>query len=559
MKIVTSEAMRALERRAVEAGSPSGKPVGSLDDLMERAGLLSARAAWDMLRRAGADGPQPTRVSHAASVMTTSPASSAAAPPRVLALIGPGNNGGDGLVAARHLQRWLGGVTAVILAARPGDDPKRALALDAGVTVVGPDDDPLGVLRRDLPTADLVVDAVLGIGATRPLAGVIRDAVELVNAARAGGGLQVIALDVPTGIDADTGDADPNALDASATVTFGFPKHGHFRFPAAARVGRLIVADIGVPEELAEDVAEDVVTTAWARAHLPRRPLDAHKGSFGRVLALAGSRSYVGAAQLACMGAARSGAGYVTLAVTPVVQALITGRLTESTYLLLPDDGDGVADPEAAGALREAMPACDAFLVGCGLGQHDTTRLLLDRLLLSPGRLPLPAVIDADALNFLAGTPGWWERLEADAVLTPHPGEMARLLQCGIAEVEADRIGAARRAATAWGVTVLLKGAYTVAAAPDGRVRVLPFANPALATAGTGDVLAGCVAALLAQGLAPFDAATLGAFLHAAAGQLAAEEIGEAGVVAGDLPPLLPRAMRAIRDGSFEGGIFHIG
>ena len=551
--------MRALERRAVEAGSPDGKPVGSLDDLMERAGLLSARAAWDMIRRAEADGPQPTRVSHAASVMTMSAADSAAAPPRVLVLIGPGNNGGDGLVAARHLQRWLGGVTAILLTARPDDDPKRALALDASVTVVGPDDDPLGALRRDLPTADLVVDAVLGIGATRPLEGVIREAMELVNAARSRGSLQVIALDVPTGIDADTGDADPSALVASATVTFGFPKHGHFRFPAAARVGQLIVADIGVPETLAEDIAEDVVTTAWARSQLPRRPLDAHKGSFGRVLALAGSRSYVGAAQLACMGAARSGAGYITLAVTPVVQALMTGRLTESTYLLLPDDGDGDADFEAVSMLRDTMHACDAFLVGCGLGQHDATRLLLDRLLLSGEPVPLPTVIDADALNFLASRPGWWERLHANTVLTPHPGEMSRLLQCSIAEVEADRIGTARRAATAWGVTVLLKGAYTVAAAPDGRARVLPFANPALATAGTGDVLAGCIAALLAQGLAAFDAASLGAFLHAAAGQLAAEEFGEAGVVAGDLLPLLPKAIQTLRDGTFSGGLFHIG
>ena len=370
--------------------------------------------------------------------------------------------------------------------------------------------------------------------------------------------LRVLALDVPTGIDAETGDADANALDADVTVTFGFPKHGHFRFPAAAHVGSLVVADIGVPDALADDVTEEVVTAGWARAHLPQRPLDAHKGSFGRVLALAGSRSYVGAAYLACMGAARSGAGYVTLAVTPVVQALVSGRLTESTYLLLPDDGDGVADPEAAGTLRNAISVCDALLVGCGLGQNDTTRLLLDRLLLSPAPLPLPVVIDADALNFLASTSGWWERLRADVVLTPHPGEMARLMKCGIAEVESDRIGVARRAAAEWGVTVLLKGAFTVAASPDGLVRVLPFANPALATAGTGDVLAGCVAGLLAQGLPPFDAASLGAFLHAAAGQLAAEEIGEAGVIASDLLPLLPKAMRTLRDGSFAPGIQHI-
>ena len=542
--------MRVLERRSVEHE-------GSLDDLMERAGLVAARCAWDMLQPG--DAPQSRPVMQPPPVMSTSPVSEEMSAPRVVFIVGPGNNGGDGLVAARHLHRWHSGVIVVILGPRPDDDPKRGLALDAGVAIVGEDDNPFAALERALPSAVLVVDAVLGIGASRPLEGSIRDAIKLVNAERARRStLHVLALDVPTGIDADTGNTDPNALDADVTVTFGFPKHGHFRFPAAACVGRLVVADIGVPDALADDIADEVVTSSWARTQLPRRPLDSHKGSFGRVLALAGSRSYVGAAYLACMGAARSGAGYVTLAVTPMVQALVSGKLTESTYLLLPDDGDGVADPEAAGTLRNAMPACDALLVGCGLGQNDTTRLLLDMLLLSPAPMPLPIVIDADALNFLASTSGWWERLKADAVLTPHPGEMARLMKCGIAEVESDRIGVARRAAAEWGVTVLLKGAFTVAASPDGRVRVLPFANPALATAGTGDVLAGCVAGLLAQGLPSFDAASLGAFLHAAAGQLAAQEIGEAGVVASDLLPLLPKAMQTLRDGSFSPGIQHI-
>ncbi len=544
--------MRSLERLAVQDS-------GSLDDLMERAGLLSAKVAWDMLHPAGG-GPQARPVMQPPPVMSRSPVSEEMAAPRIVVLVGPGNNGGDGLVAARHLQRWHGGVTALVLGPRPGDDPKLPLARDAGVAVVlAPDADPIAALEQALPSADLVVDAVLGIGASRPLEGAIDDAAARVNAERdRRPSLAVLALDVPTGIDSVTGEADDNTLGADATVTFGFPKHGHFRFPAADSVGQLIVADIGVPGALAADVPDEVITNAWARDRLPRRPLSAHKGSFGRVLAVAGSRSYVGAAHLACMGAARSGAGYVTLAVTPAVQALVVPKLTESTFLLLPDDGDGVADPEAAATLREAMASCNSLLVGCGLGQHDTTRLLLDRLLLSPTPLPLPAVLDADALNLLARTNQWWERLQGDVVLTPHPGEMARLLSCGIGDVESDRIGAARSAAAEWGVTVLLKGAFTVAASPDGAARVLPFANPALATAGTGDVLAGAIAGFLAQDLPPFDAACLGAFVHAAAGELAAEEIGEAGVVASDLLPLLPEAIRAIRSGSFAGGIQHV-
>ena len=548
MKIVTPDAMRDLERRAVG-------PNGSLDDLMERAGLLAARVAWGMLQDPDRDTSAPRASSAAQSVMSTTTASSP-----VLVLAGPGNNGGDGLVAARHLQRWTGGVTAVILGLRPADDPKLQLAVVTGVTVVSaPDADPVAALEGMLPSASLVVDAVLGIGASRPLEGPYADALALVNDERARrDSLAVLSLDVPTGIDAETGAVDPSALTADATVTFGFPKHSHFRFPAAAHAGRLIVADIGVPDALAADVSDEVVTAAWARERLPRRPLDAHKGSFGRVLAVAGSRSYVGAAYLACMGAARSGAGYVTLAVTPIVQALIAGKLTESTYLLLTDDGDGVADTEAAAALRNALPACDALLVGCGLGQQDATRLLLDRLLLDPDTLPVPVVLDADALNFLAGSTEWWRRLGGQAIVTPHPGEMARLLDCSIAEVEADRAGVARSAAAEWGVTVLLKGAFTVAASPEGIVRTIPFANPALATAGTGDVLAGVIAGLLAQHVPPFDAACLGAFLHAAAGEMAAEDIGPAGVVASDLLPLLPRAIRAIRDSSFTGGVREI-
>ncbi len=208
--------------------------------------------------------------------------------------------------------------------------------------------------------------------------------------------------------------------------------------------------------------------------------------------------------------------------------------------------------------MLDALPDCDVLLAGCGLGQHDGTNALLEQLLLSSTSLSVPVVLDADALNTLAVIPDWWSRLQSPTVVTPHPGEMSRLLGVSISDVEGDRVATARKAAAEWGVTVLLKGAYTVVASPEGDVRIIPFANPGLATAGTGDVLAGIIASLIAQHLSPYDAASLGAFLHGAAGEMVADDIGNTGMVASDLLPMLPRAVKAVREGSFVGGLHEI-
>ena len=528
MKTVTPEEMRELERRSEEEGV-------STDALMERAGLLAARVAWTMLHD-GAYGV------------------------RVLVLVGPGNNGSDGLVSARHLQSWGARTTAFLLAPRTSEDPKLQSALEVGVTVVdAAASSPLDRIQGELSQAALVVDAVLGTGRSRPLQGLYRDALAAATAERQRrSDLVTLAMDVPSGVDAETGAADADAFSADATVTFGYPKTGLFRFPGAAHVGQITVADIGIPEHLAADIHQEVVTQNWAKAHLPSRPIEAHKGTFGRVIALVGSRNYVGAAYLACMGAARSGAGYVTLAVTPSVQALAASKLTETPYLLLPEGLDGHPSSEAASAVRSCLPACDVLLAGCGLGQHDSTGTMLDQLLLSGTPLAVPVVLDADALNVLAGIPEWWRRLEAPAVVTPHPGEMARLLGTSVADVEGDRTATARKASAQWGVTVLLKGAFTVVASPRGAVQIIPFANPGLATAGTGDVLAGVIAGLIAQNVSPYDAAPLGAFLHATAGEMVKRDLGNTGAVASDLLPMLPRAIKAVREDTFTGGIQEI-
>ena len=376
---------------------------------------------------------------------------------------------------------------------------------------------------------------------------------------------KVLALDVPSGLNCNTGAIDAAALTADVTVTLAFPKVGQFLFPGAGYGGELVIADIGIPAELAQDIPLEVSTPQRVQSLLPKRPRDSHKGTFGKVMVVAGSANYTGAPYLAASAAMRVGAGLVTLAIAELLHPILAAKLTEATYLVLPHEM-GALVPEAVKVLQERLPGYDALLLGPGLGREEKTVEFVARLLALPqaekkarlgfvgstardegqeSHLP-PVVIDADALNALADLEDWHKSLRQRAVLTPHPGEMSRLMGISVAEVEANRLTLALRAAQEWGVVVVLKGPYTVIAAPDGHACINPFATPALATAGTGDVLAGAVAGLLAQGLAPFEAAVAGAYLHGLAGQMVSEEIGLAGAVAGDLLPRLPRGIAAL-------------
>lgn len=543
MKIVTSEEMRALERHAEKEGIPT-------DVLMERAGLLAARKAWTLLGD----------IAHSA---------------RITVLVGGGKNGSDGLVLARHLQAWGAHVTSFLLALRPDPDPKLLHAIKASVAVwdasgtaplhEGVRAGSLADLSHALKTSTMVVDAVLGTGYKRnefpyvPLNGITHDALEETNAEREKRtDMVVFALDVPSGVESNSGLADPVAISADATITFGSPKIGLFQFPGASMVGEITVADIGIPEYLAEDIFREVITQERVKTHIPKRPLNAHKGTFGRVLALVGSMNYVGAAYLACMGSARAGSGYVTLAATPSLQALTATKLTEPTYLLIPEGADGNPAPDGASTILSSMPSYDVLLAGCGLGQHDSTNALLEKILLSDTSLEIPAVLDADALNTLARIPDWWTRLRTPTVITPHPGEMSRLYGKPVEYIERNRMEIAQDAAQRWGVTVVLKGAYTVVGSREGgvhTVRIAPFANPGLATAGTGDVLAGIIAGLIAQNMSPYDAAAMGVFIHGAAGEMVAEATGNTGIIASDLLPMLPQIIRVIREDTVTRGI----
>ena len=331
-------------------------------------------------------------------------------------------------------------------------------------------------------------------------------------------------------------------------MRLGFPKPGLFNSPGAERAGKISVVDIGIPENLVETIENELMTDDWARLVLPERPLLANKGTFGRVLVVAGSINYIGAAYLACSGATRVGAGLVTLATAISLQPILASKLTEVTYLPLPESHPGTISLHAAKFIHQQFNQYDVLLLGCGLGQSESVIRFIKATLFR-GKSGLPSlVLDADALNMLAKIPNWWQQLAEDAILTPHPGEMSRLLGVSVYEVQSDRLGIARQVAQEWHKTIVLKGAYTVVAAPDGRAMISPIANPGLASAGTGDVLTGAIAGLLAQGLSLFDAAALGVYLHGEAGEMVKSKLGDAGMIATDLLPVLPLVIKQLKE-----------
>ena len=518
MKVVTPAQMAALEAASQRRGV-------STDTLMENAGLAVAETVRRLL-----DG---------------------AADAVVTVLVGPGNNGADGLVTARHLRRWGARVTAYLLTGRPTEDPKMDLARGYDVEVVSLADDPgMHMLEQLLRRSRVVVDAVLGAGRSRPLQGGVKEAMLRLQACGAGHDRpQIVALDLPTGLNAETGEADPACPQVDVTVALGRPKAGLLAFPGAAMVGRLEVAGIGIPSDLEEetDITLELLTAPWVAQRLPSRAPDGHKGSFGHALVVAGSRNYVGAACLASQAAARAGAGLVTLATPVGVYKITAGRLTEVIHLPLPEDDDGRFHPDGAGAILQSLNQYDALLVGCGLGRSPGTVEFMDRLLPSDGPATPPLVVDADGLNCMSALPQWWLRLGGRAAVTPHPGEMATLAGISVSQVQADRVAAARRGAAHWNVDLALKGAHTVIAQPGGMARISPFANPALASGGTGDVLSGIIVALMAQGLSPGDAVCCGVYLHGMAGEIVREKLGRSGALASDLIDQLPVVTERLR------------
>ena len=517
MKLVTVEEMRALERAAIEAGSSEAQ-------LMEEAGLATAQEAWMLL------GTLEGRL--------------------LVVLAGPGNNGGDGLVAARHLHDWGADVTTYLPKPRRPDTNLEELR-QREARVIDAEEDPGGEqLRRLLEDADLVVDALLGVGKARPLeeGDQLTATLEALGAVRSGPRPpKVLAVDLPSGVDADTGAVDPHTVPADMSVTFGLPKVGMYQAPASAVVGQVQVIDIGIPKEAMAGAQLELMTSRWARTAIPERPEGANKGTFGRLLVAGGSARYRGAPGLAATAAYRAGAGLVTIACPEPVIASIAPALAEATWLPQAAAHDGGLPGEAGLALRPEWSAFSAAVIGPGLGNTEGTRAFVWAVLEDvTADLDGRAVLDADALNAIATMGDAAERVPANAVMTPHPGEMARLLGSTVAEVQGDRTAAVREAAGRFGCTVVLKGAHTAVANAGGEVRLSPFANPLMASAGTGDVLAGMAGAYLARGMAPFDAAALAVYLHAAVGEALRAELGDGGLLARELADRLPGVVREL-------------
>lgn len=515
LPIFTAEEMRRLDRRAIQdLGIPGAT-------LMENAGRGAAGALLAALPSLGA----PRRGA------------------RVVLLCGKGGNGGDGFVVARLLRR-AGHRPEVFLAAPPGEIAgdaalKLRAMTRAGVGARVVEDD--AALAPALAAAHVVVDALLGTGARGAPAGLVARLIERVN----GCGRPVVALDVPSGLPADGGPPAGPAVRAALTPTFSGLKRGLVTGPGLEHAGRVTVVDIGIPpEEARRDVATFLVERGDVVAHLPDRRRDSHKGTYGHLLVLAGSVGKTGAAALAARAAMRAGAGLVTVATAARVQPVVAGLLLEAMSEPLADTPAGTVAAAARKRLDELSATRDAVAMGPGLGLVDETRALARDLVAT---LPRPIAVDADALTALAGSPETLASAPAPRCLTPHPGEMARLLGVSAAEVQRDRIETARGLAAAWGVHVALKGAGTVIAAPGGRVLVNPTGNAGMASGGTGDVLTGIVGAFLARGLDAEPALAAAVYVHGLAGDVAAERVGEESLVAGDVVEALPEAFRRLR------------
>ena len=479
-----------------------------------------------------------------------------------LGLVGAGNNGGDTLVALDYLVKQGWRATAAILRPRPADDPLVARLVDSGGRVIdlSLDTNPASLIQL-LGEHALLLDGVLGTGTRLPLKPELAALLGIVRRYLWDTENQplVVAVDCPSGIDCDSGAAAPECLPAERTVTMAAVKHGLLKFPAFSLVGDLQVVGIGLSDEEEEAldawhaVQSFIPDEDWVRQVLPARPLDAHKGTFGTALVVAGSANFTGAAWLAGQAAYRIGAGLVTLAVPAPLHTALAGQFPEATWLLLPHKNGAIA-ADACQTVLENLGRTTAMLVGPGFGLAQTSADFMEGLLCGtvehqqaerhsvksqsrplPSELP-PLVIDADGLKLLANIENWPKRLPDPAVLTPHPGEMSVLTGLSRDEIQTDRLEVALRFSREWGHVVVLKGAFTLVAAPDGRLAVIPVATPALARAGTGDVLAGLIVGLRAQGVEAFQAAVAGAWVHAQAGLQAAEELGNtASVLAGDV------------------------
>lgn len=517
MWVTTNEQMRELDQAAIGAlGLPAAV-------LMERAGQTLADICIAELAAARGDS--------------------------VLVLAGAGNNGGDGMVAARRIAD-NGAPVTLVLAVDP-DDLRGDVAIqyricgELGLDVVrlpAETADVCKVMRPLLDNCSVVVDALFGTGLSRAIEGPVAELIRLVNAS----GKPVIAADIPSGINGDSGAVMGEAIQATRTVTFGLPKRAHFLPPGSESTGELVIADIGFPTSLLAGANTGVRLMGREVAEwLPVRSVGANKGTNGRALVVGGSTGMVGAPALAGLSALRIGAGLVTLAVPSSIQQSVAALVPEVITVQIADSGGGCLTPEGAEQILAMSDRFDVVLIGPGLSQQPPVGEGLEVLL---PRLNCPVVIDADALNWIAHSPDILNR-QAQAVLTPHPGEMGRLVGISTEAVQADRFASLGKLIALTEKVCVLKGRHTLIGEAGQPTLVNVTGNAGLATAGTGDVLTGAIGGLMAQGVSAYSAAALGVYLHGRAGDLAAEEIAPVGFIAGEVAERLPPARRRLAQG----------
>lgn len=513
MKVVTSDEMRRIDRQAIE-----GRGISSLE-LMENAGESVAR----FVRRVFPDRP-------------------------AVIVAGTGNNGGDGLVCARLLARAAFEVRVILLGDVGSFSPECRTqyvgAVDAGVRVDGWTGDPGALSLRGA----VIIDAIFGTGLRRPLEGVFLEVVSAVNRS----GSPVVAVDMPSGVSADSGMVMGGAIKADYTITFGLPKIGQVLHPGAGLCGKLVIEDIGFPEDIltTETLKHNLIDEDAVVSVLRKRIADSHKGTYGHVFVIAGSSGKTGAAILSARSCMRAGAGAVTIGVPDSHFQMFQGRVTEEMTVSLPGTSQGtVAMHAAETALEFIRSKADAVVLGPGIGTNDDVRSFVREVILRSSK---PMLIDADALNCLEGDTGPLRGADCGIAITPHPGEMRRLLRgtspvMDSRDVNERRIDVARSFAVDHGVVCVLKGVPTVVASPEGGVFINQTGNPGMATAGSGDVLSGIIGALIGQGASLLDASICGVYLHGSAGDCAIQDKGEHSLVASDIIEYLPSAFRNIR------------
>ena len=512
MKIVTGTEMQALDRRTItEAHVPSTV-------LMERAGEGIVRHLEE----------------HCGPVRGKT----------IAILCGKGNNGGDGLVVARLLHRRRARIHVVLLTpvtdlGRDAATMYRRLVRVTGRTAIirfrSADQ-----VRPLLASSDILIDALLGTGLSSVVTETYREAIELINSA----GKPVIAVDIPSGLHADTGAILGQAIRATLTIACGLPKLGLYVGAGIDQAGAIRVVDIGIPPAYVDAIESRtlLLTSDCAFQSLPERAPSSHKGSFGHAGIIAGSVGKTGAAALAARAALRVGAGLVTVGTPSSVNDVLEAKLLEAMTMSLPETKARTLARSGLDRVVAFIQARTAIAIGPGLSTHHETVELVQSLM---KHLDRPSVLDADALNALAGRASLLTECNTPPILTPHPGEMARLeVDATTQSVNADRIGTARRFAQERGVFVVLKGARTVIARPDGLVAICPTGNPGMATAGTGDVLTGMIVGLLAQRVPAWEAACAATYFHGSAGDLASQHLGQPGMLAGDLIAQIPYALQ---------------